>query len=137
MKRDLFSVLSAIGFGWLLTIVGRFIGLMLSPVPKGANPNLPGYEKILVDAMPLHAWVPVVLSYLFAAIGGGYLIGRYAETETRVFPCIFSAFILLLWISKVVRIPHPVWVNLIVILSFVPLAIISQRKAFSYRNVRN
>lgn len=127
MIKDVLSVLGGVVVGNVIFLLFQLVGYAVSPDPVGFDPSKMSYTREVVDAMPFYAWLILFAGYAAGAIVGGFIVGKYAESKSRVFPVILAIFFILGWLVNIVRIPHPLWAIVFVFLIFVPLALFGHR----------
>lgn len=127
MIKDVLSVLGGVVVGNVVFLLFQVVGYAVSPEPVGFDPNKMSYTREVVDAMPFYAWLILFTGYAAGTIAGGFIVGKYAESKSKVFPVILAIFFLLGWLVNIVRIPHPGWAIVLVFLIFVPAALFGHR----------
>ena len=120
IKNVLGFILGLIVGGILFTLI-QMINYLFVPLPAGFDPYDLSSMKELIDNMPVTAWLMLILSYIIGSFGAGFVCGKIAVSRSIIFPIALALMFMLGWTSNIVRIPHPMWVVVIVYILYFPL----------------
>lgn len=85
-------------------VVGR-----IYPLPPGTELRNPESLRLAVAALPVTAFVLLVVGWALAGGVGGYVAARLATHAHVIHGLIVALFVLVATVSNLARIPHPVW----------------------------
>ena len=85
-------------------VVGR-----MYPLPPGTDMRNPESLRQAVAALPVKAFVLLVVGWALAAGVGAYVGARLATHAHAIHGMIVALFVLVATVSNLARIPHPVW----------------------------
>ncbi|MEZ5308350.1 MAG: hypothetical protein R2684_14485 [Pyrinomonadaceae bacterium] len=122
MIRNVGSVLIGLLIGGVVFTAFRVVGILLIGLPAGYDAWEASSNKELVDAMTPGIWALVFTGYFTGTFACGYVIGRFAESKTRIFPFMASLMFMMGWLSIIVTVPHPLVVSIIGFLIYLPAA---------------
>ncbi|WP_052592559.1 hypothetical protein [Aureispira sp. CCB-QB1] len=136
MKEKLKPVLAVIlglSFAFLIIILSQMLGHILYPIPDQfknidfSDPaNRPQLEALMAMA-PTGSLIIVLVGYMLAAFGGGFLAAKIDPTRTTKLGLIVGTLLTLAGISNLMMIPHPIWFVLINLPSYLLFAWLGSR----------
>ena len=85
-------------------VVGR-----IYPLPPGTDMRNPESLRLAVAALPVRAFVLLVVGWALASGVGAYVGARLATHAHAIHGMIIALFVLVATVSNLARIPHPVW----------------------------
>ena len=85
-------------------VVGR-----IYPLPPGTDMGDPERFRQAIGALPVGAFVLLVVGWALAAGAGAYVAARLATHAAAIHGLIVALFVLVATVSNLARIPHPVW----------------------------
>ncbi|MDH3493374.1 MAG: hypothetical protein OEM82_07485 [Acidobacteriota bacterium] len=133
MIRNVLAVVAGVFLGNLIFFLVQTLALTVSPTPEGwaAGEEVP--LKVIIENLPLYAWLMIILGYSAGSFAGGIAVGRIARSATLVFPLFLALFFMIGWLVNVMTIPHPAWASIVVFLVFVPFSFSGHRFGLKYK----
>lgn len=89
--------------------------------PAGTDLNDPESMRRAVAALPIAAFVLLVVGWALAAGAGAYVAARFAAHASAAHGLIVALFVLVATVANLAKIPHPAWLWLATII-LVPAA---------------
>ncbi len=127
MKAIIRSLLALIAS---ILITGTVISLIqalnqyILPLPEGIDFSKPEELKELMKSIPLSAMLMVELSYIIGTIIGGFTIGILASSDDLMLSVILGLFFTAANILNIISIPHPLWMIILTMITFLPGALL-------------
>jgi len=133
MKKNIIGFLLGMVVGWVSFTAFQLISYLVSPKPIGMDFEDMTMVKELMSNMPLYSWLLVILGYAVGSFGGGFVIGKLAESVTKFFPVLLAIVFMVGWLVNIMNIPHPIWIVVPVFLVFIPFSLAGHRLGVSTR----
>jgi hypothetical protein len=92
----------------VVTLMDAVVGRLYA-FPAGTDLNDPESMRRAVAALPITAFVLLVVGWALAAGAGAYVAARFASHAQAVHGLIVALFVLVATISNLAKIPHPLW----------------------------
>jgi sorbitol-specific phosphotransferase system component IIBC len=89
-------------------VMDAVVGSMYA-LPAGTDPNNPESMRQAVAALPVAAFLLLLLGWVLAAGVGSYLATRQASHARPVHGLIVALFVLVATVANLAKIPHPLW----------------------------
>ena len=122
MKNRILSVIMGVITGWVLVSIGDMINYKLFPAPKNFDYTNKESLKSFIDDLPVKAFLIMLLFWAISVFVGGFVTGKIAKLNWRKASLITGGILLLSSIGNMLMIPQPIWMNIIVIIMYIPLA---------------
>ncbi len=118
--------------GTVLTMLVQQINLQMFPFPEGMNQEDPKAMAQWIAGLPVTAMLMVELSYIVGSLGSGFMVGRFSPAYTA------SAWVVgVLWtlanIMNVMAIPHPTWMLVLTMVTFIPMVWVGTKLGLKVR----
>jgi hypothetical protein len=110
MLRNLLSVLASFLTGWVFFTFIQLFSYILSPKPVGMDFDDSTMVKEFMAGMPMYSWALVIVGYVLGSLAAGFVIGKFAESPTRLFPFITATVFTVGWLVNIMTFPHPLWI---------------------------
>jgi hypothetical protein len=129
IQRILITIAGAITASLTIFAVEAF-SHNLYPVPVGLDEESADAMKIYVAGLPVTAFLLLIAAWALGSLLGGFVIGKLAPNpdSTRM-AYIAGVALTISAILNFIQIPHPIWVMLIGVLTFIPLVIVGYKFA--------
>jgi hypothetical protein len=89
-------------------VMDAVVGSMYA-LPAGVDPNNPESMRQAVAALPVAAFLLLLVGWVLAAGVGSYLAARQATHARPVHGLIVALFVLVATVANLAKIPHPLW----------------------------
>ena len=102
----------------------QMISHYIFPLP--ANIQLTDLKDVesLTKVIPLATMLLVVLSYIIGSLAGGYVVGKGASSDHFAIAGILGCIMTGANIANIMSIPHPLWMIVVTMITFIPCALI-------------
>lgn len=122
MKNRIIAVLAGIAAGWIVVYIGELVLHQFVELPKNLDytnkKNLENY----ISNLPISVLIGLLIIWAFSAYIGGLVSGKLAKANWKRV-CLITGTILLVGnIVNFIAIPHPIWVNTISVIMYLPLS---------------
>jgi hypothetical protein len=107
--RYILAVVAGIVVAFMLVPGIEAIGHVVYPPPPDFDYIDPEQVRILVDSMPVGAFLFVLAAWLVATFAGGLLACFIARSRPVLFTGIIGVFIFAASLANLMMIPHPAW----------------------------
>ena len=129
MVRKILAFIAGLITFWIIaTLIHLISGLIFGlPAPDviGNAEKMAAY----VAAMPLGAFVGLLLSYIIGSFVSGLVMRIISRWDSLVLPIAIGLIGTAAWAFNVMQIPHPTWVTVLGFFCYIPFAIIGYRAA--------
>jgi len=126
------NVLVVVGAAVVCTVVislVQAVGHNLFPPPPGMDVNDPASIAAHLAQIPLGALLMVEAAYAAGSLGAGWVVGRFAAGRPYRLAGGVGALFTALNVWNLVQIPHPLWMAVLTMVTFIPLALLGARLA--------
>lgn len=127
MVRNLGVVLLAMILGNLIIFLGEMLNGLFFPFPENIDFNDKAALKVMMDQMPLGAYLGVELSYFFASVIAGAVVGQLATSRWRLRAIIVGSLFTLANFMNLAQLPQPIWFAVLTTLTFLPASLLGAR----------
>lgn len=122
MKNRIISVVAGIIVGWIIVGLGDMITHQMYPAPPDMDYTNKESLKAFINSLPTSAFIAMIGVWAISAFMGGLVTGKLAKENWKR-QCLITGIILLLAnVANMLTIPHPIWVNVLTAIMYVPLA---------------
>lgn len=122
MKNFLITVGALFSAVLVIALVQMVSGLIYPP-PVGLDFN----DKVEVarwaHAMPIGAYLMVMLAYVLGSFTGGWVVGRFVSSSQLIRAGVIGTLLMLAGFMNLAAIPHPLWFSVISTILFIPMAL--------------
>lgn len=129
MVRNIIAGVLGIVVAWILfTLIQAGSHLVFPPeVPLNTNDleSIKRYMETITPAM----FAVVLAGYAIGSFGGGFVIGKVAESKKNTIPIIVGGLLTIGWILNLIMLPHPIWVAVVGFLMYIPFTILGKNVA--------
>ena len=124
MKKIL-SIVAGVVVGFVIVFIGDATTHALSPIP--ANLNVADKTSIAnyISSIPLYVMVIMAIFWLLSAFTGALLAARINRSEWKNTALITGSFLMAASVLNLILIPHPLWMWLVVIIGYLPVALLA------------
>ena len=122
MARNIIGLITGMVLSILAIFSIQMINYQLFPLPPDLDPN--DMTSMVKHAMTLPAlahWI-VIISHVVGCVVGGYIISKIADHSLDKLSMGFGFFLMILGFINIIRIPHPLWFNVLDMLVYLPSA---------------
>ena len=123
MKSRILAIIAGVITAGITVFVLESLSHLIYPPPE--NIDLTDYEalKEAVKGMPTGALVSVLLAWMISGIVGGFVGGKIDSINWKQNSIIIGLILLLFAIFNLYMVPHPLWMTVIAVVGYVPMAI--------------
>ena len=122
MLKNILSVIAGIMVAFMLFGGIEKLSHQIYSLPKDLDPNDSEVMKVFMSQIPVGALVMILLAYIVGSFGGGLITGLIASEKRTQMGITTGVVLLILGISNLIMIPHPLWFSIASILLYVPAA---------------
>ncbi|MEM6263814.1 MAG: hypothetical protein AAGI38_14975 [Bacteroidota bacterium] len=122
MKNNIIAVLTGVFTGWVVVFSGEAVQQQFITVPEGFDYTDPVQLQAFSDSLHTWAWISFIIIWGLSAFLGGMITGKVGKGNWKKLCLITGGILLLGSIANMFIIPHPLWVNVITVLMYFPLA---------------
>ena len=126
MKKIL-AIVAGVVVGFVIVFIGDATTHALSPIP--ANLNVADKTSIAnyISTIPLYVMIIMAIFWLLSVFIGSMLAARINRSEWKNTALITGGILMAASILNLMLIPHPLWMWLVVIIGYIPIAFIGGR----------
>lgn len=129
MVKSIIAVVLAVLLAGVVIAVVQLVNTQIFPLPSGVDFNDREAMSRAVSSMPTGGFVLLLLSYTLGALAGGWLAARMAPRRPLLHAMIVGVVLLAAGVMNFVSIPHPLWVTVLGLLIFLPMAWLGASRA--------
>lgn len=129
MVKSIIAVVLAVLLAGVVIAVVQLVNTQIFPLPPGVDFNDREAMSRAVSSMPAGGFVLLLLSYTLGALAGGWLAARMAPRRPLLHAMIVGVLLLAAGVMNFVSIPHPLWVTVVGLLIFLPMAWLGASRA--------
>lgn len=122
MGKKILAVIAGTFIGWTIVFTGEMIAHLMHAPPAGFDFNDQEAVKQLMASMPASAFLFLVFVWGLSSFGGGLLTALIVKDDWKKLALITGSILLLGAIINMFMVPHPLWVNVLTILIYIPAA---------------
>ena len=122
MVKSIIAVVLAVLLAGVVIAAVQLVNTQIFPLPPGVAFNDREAMSRAVSSMPTGGFVLLLLSYTLGALAGGWLAARMAPRRPLLHAMIVGVLLLAAGVMNFVSIPHPLWVTVLGLLIFLPMA---------------
>jgi hypothetical protein len=122
MARKILAVVAGVILAGIVTYAVQKIGHQVYPPPTDLDMKNMEAMKDYVAALPMGAFLFLLLSYLAGSFAGGWLAAKIARPSQIHLPLTVGGVQLFFGIINLVVIPHPLWFAIASVIIFLPAA---------------
>ena len=128
-KKIIAVIVGVIG-GMAAMMVINFISVMLYPMPEGLDVADKAAMIAYIAGVPIGAKLLVVAGWMISAFVAGLVAALIApEGSGRTMAIVAGSFLMLGGIMNIVMVPHPIWMMIVGLLQYIPLAHLGAKAA--------
>jgi hypothetical protein len=109
MIRSALVLLSGVVVALLVVMLTDAVVGRAYPLPAGANFSNPESLRQAIAALPVAAFVLLVVGWALAAGAGAYVAAHLATQARVIHGLIVALFMLVATVANLAKIPHPTW----------------------------
>ncbi|MBI1306291.1 MAG: hypothetical protein GC181_06725 [Bacteroidetes bacterium] len=121
MKKRILSVLAGVATGVFLISISEMVNHHFYPPPAGFNPNDKEAIAAFMKTLPESAFIGLLIGWLISVFGAGAISALVAKTVWKKTVLITGSILLLAAIANMVMIPHPFWLKVAVLVTYLPV----------------
>ncbi|MDG1738077.1 MAG: hypothetical protein P8L68_00650 [Paracoccaceae bacterium] len=130
MNKKIIAVIVGVIGGMAAMMVINFISVMLYPMPEGLDTSDKAVMIAYIAGVPIGAKLLVVAGWMVSAFVAGLVAALIApEGSGRTMAIVAGGILMLGGIMNIVMIPHPIWMMIIGLLQYIPLAHLGAKAA--------
>jgi len=130
MGKQILAVVVGAVMGFVVLGLIEMVSWMLYPMPEGLDIANAEVMRAYVSQVPIGAKLIVLVAWMIGAFVAGFLAAKIAPEGKGRQSAIFAGAILMLGgIANAFMVPHPMWMLIIGLLQYIPLAHIGAKAA--------
>ena len=130
MGKQVISVVVGVIAGMAAMMVVNYVSIIMYPVPDGLDMSNSEAMSNYIDQLPILAKLIVLISWMAGAFVGGLVAALIApEGKGRALAILVGALLMGGGIVNALSIPHPMWMLIIGLLLYIPLAHLGAKAA--------
>ncbi len=129
MKKSILAVVAGLVAGWIITFVGELLSHSVYPPPTDIDFTDAEAMKAFIANLPTGAFLILLVVWALSAFGGGFIAGKIAPDRWQRVALITGVILLTGFVVNMVMIPQPMWVNIIGLLLYLPMAYVGGKLA--------
>jgi hypothetical protein len=133
MLKNILSVVAGIMVAFMLIAGIEMLSHQIYSLPKNIDPNDKELMKNFMSEIPIGALIMILVAYMVGAFGGGIITGLMASEKRTQMGITTGVVLLILGISNLLMIPHPIWFSIASILLYVPAAYLGVLLSFKLK----
>ena len=122
MIKNMLSIVAGIMVAFMLIAGIEMLSHQIYSLPKDIDPKDPEVMKNFMSHIPMGALLMILLAYTVGSFGGGIITGLIASEKRIQMGITTGVVLLILGISNLIMIPHPLWFSIASVLLYVPAA---------------
>lgn len=123
MGKKIVAVIVGVIAGMAAMMLINVLSVRLYPMPEGLDTTDKATMVAYIAGVPMGAKLLVLVSWMVSAFVGGLVAAVIApQGSGRTMAILVGAFLMLGGIMNAVMIPHPMWMMIIGLLQYIPLA---------------
>ncbi|MGF1468518.1 MAG: hypothetical protein ACFCGT_20530 [Sandaracinaceae bacterium] len=112
---------------WVVITLVQYLNITLYPLGPDVDLDDPAALAEAIRDLPLGAYVLLELSYVLGSLAGGFVVGRAGGRSRRWIALGLGAVLTAFGVQNVVAIPHPLWLAVLTLVTFVPMTWLGAR----------
>lgn len=130
MGRQIISVVVGVIAGMVAMMIVNYISVAMYPMPQALDTSNPELMAEYIAGLPMLAKLIVLVSWIVSAFVAGFVAAKIApDDKARTMAIIVGALLMLGGIANAFMIPHPMWMLIIGLLQYIPVAHIGAKIA--------
>jgi hypothetical protein len=117
MWRSILAILAGIVVGGFLAFLVEIPGMLIHPLPPGADIRNPDVLKSHMASAPQAAHVLLAVAWTLAPLAGSWLAATIARKMKLVHAIVVGMFFLAMDMMNVRNLPHPMWLNVVAVVA--------------------
>lgn len=109
MGRSILAVLAGLLMGGVVMAAVEWAGYHLYPLPAGIDATDPAQLQVVMQQLPIGAWLFVLVAWFFGAVDGALLAAWLAPSRPWRYALLVVALLALAASANVLLLPHPDW----------------------------
>jgi hypothetical protein len=122
MLKNLLSVVAGLMVAFLLIMIVELLSHQIYSLPNNIDANDKEAMKVFMTEIPTGALLMIILAYAIGSFGGGIITSLIASEKRIQLGITTGVVLLILGITNLISIPHPLWFNIASVLVYIPLA---------------
>lgn len=119
---------SIVVVGSVLVTSGAIMALQMAvhyffPLPAGTDITQMKDLETFIKAIPLGMMLAIEGTYILGTLVGGFAVGTFAQSYYYALAGILGAIMTLGNVLNIMAIPHPMWMVLLTMITFIPCAL--------------
>lgn len=129
MVRKILAFIAGFLTFMILVVVIQVINGLIFGMPTQDTMNDPVRMQAFVSAMPIGAFVGLLVSYIVGSFGSGFVMRKISRWDSLVLPILIGLIGTLGWAYTITQIAHPIWVTVVGFLCYLPFTLLGHRTA--------
>lgn len=122
MMNKILAVVAGIITGLIVVFLGEMVTHILFPPPPGIDFTNQEAVMKMISELPASAFIVLMAIWGISAFVGGLITGLIAKESWKTLSLITGGLLLVGAILNMFMVPHPIWVNVITVIMYLPLA---------------
>lgn len=130
MGKQILAIIVGVIVGMIAMTIVNFASAAMYPLPDSLDLSDSAAMGAYIAQLPIGAKLMVLLGWIVAAFVAGYIAAKLApEGKGRQMAIIAGAILMLGGIINAFMLPHPMWMLIIGLLQYIPLAHLGAKAA--------
>jgi hypothetical protein len=117
--RSILAVAGGLAAAIVVVFIVDILNSLIFPPPPGIDMNDQEAMRAFAERLPVGAFVILITGWGVASFVGSWIAGRIGRHAPFVHSMVFTGLFLMVGISNLILIPHPIWVWVIGIAAYV------------------
>lgn len=122
MGRKILAVLAGMITGGLIVMIFDELSHLIAPPPEGLDFTDKEAITEFMKTVPVSAFLVMLAGWLLSAFSGAFVASKIVPLSWKSVSLLTGGILMLGAIMNMVMLPHPVWMMVIGILGYFPLA---------------
>lgn len=123
MLKTFIAVVAGLFAGVAVVMGGDYLGSLFFKMPDGIDMSDSRAVEELMKTVPVATKLVMLGGWLLSALVGGFVAGKIDSANWKRTALITGSIQLIGAVVNMVMIPHPVWMMIIALLGYIPLAL--------------
>ena len=122
MARNMIACMIGIFAAFFTYMSIQSINYMLFPLPSSIDPNDQEAMINYATSLPSGAHIVVLVAHILGTLLASFVVAKIAQSNHRTLVIGVTAFLFAMGLVNVLRSPHPIWFQILDLLSYAPMA---------------
>lgn len=125
--RSIVGVIAGVFTAFIIVFLGEMLSQSVFMAPENLNYADPKALKKFMDSLPLSAFLLLIFIWATSVFSGGLISGLISPNNWARISLITGSILLVGNIINMFMVPHPIWMNVVSVLMYLPLAYVGSK----------